>query len=133
MQALMELQGQRRILQRPAVAAALSTECPRLAAAIGDAATHAVADVASGAAAGSRQGGGAAGMLAKIKQAGLRVEAAECALTALRASDSAQPEVLDVLADMHDLQDRLKRTEQVQRCPVHHSPAADAVSLPLRD
>eukprot|EP00892_Ulva_mutabilis_P012058 jgi/Ulvmu1/9224/UM005_0324.1 len=112
LQMLMELQGQRRVLQRPAVAAALSTECPRLAAAVGNAATHAVAGVAAGAALGCQQDGSAAGMLAKIKQAGLRVDAAECALSALRGAGSTQPEIADVLADMHDLQKRLKRTEQ---------------------
>lgn len=110
----MELQVQRRVLQRPAVAMAISTESPRLAAAIGNAATHAVADVASGAAAAVKPGGSAAAMLARIKQAGLRVDAAESALSALRGSDGTLPEVLDVLADMHDLQQRLKKTEQVK-------------------
>lgn len=110
----MELQVQRRVLQRPAVAMAISTESPRLAAAIGNAATHAVADVASGAAAAVKPGGSAAAMLARIKQAGLRVDAAESALSALRGSDGTLPEVSDVLADMHDLQQRLKKTEQVK-------------------
>lgn len=109
----MELQVQRRVLQRPAVATAISTESPRLAAAIGTAATHAVADVASGAAVAGKPGGSAAAMLARIKQAGLRVDAAEGALSALRGPDGTLPEVSDVLADMHDLQQRLQKTEQV--------------------
>jgi len=109
----MELQGQRRVLQRPAVAATLSTEYPRLAAAIGNTATFAVADVVSATAVANQNGKAASGMLAKIKQAGLRVDAAESALNALTGSDTAQSQITDVLTDIHDIQDRLKRTEHV--------------------
>lgn len=108
----MELQAHRRILLRPAVAAAISAESPRLAAAIGNAATHAVSGVASDAAMAGTPGRSTSGILARIKQAGLRVNAAESALSALRGSDGSLPEVTDVQSDMHDLQERLKRTEQ---------------------